>query len=53
MKDGKILKIKTFKLNEEQIREFYEEYYDQAINLLGYEKYKYNQLPKELRKLIN
>lgn len=53
MKDGKIVKIKTFRLNEEQIKEFYEEYYDQAINILSYEKYKYNQLPKELRKLIN
>jgi len=53
MKDGKILNIKKFKLNEEQIKEFYKDYYDQAIDLLSFQKHKYNKLPKELRKLIN
>lgn len=53
MKDGKILDIKTFKLNEEQIKEFYEDYYDQAIDLLSFQKYKYNQLPTKIKKLIN
>ena len=52
-KDGKILDIKTFKLNEEQIKEFYEDYYDQAIDLLSFQKYKYNQLPTKIKKLIN
>ena len=40
-------------MNKQQIKEFYEDYYDKAINILSFEKYKYNQLPKELRKLIN
>ena len=52
-KDNKILDVKTYKMNKQQIKEFYEDYYDKAINILSFEKYKYNQLPKELRKLIN
>ena len=52
-KDNKILDVKAYKMNKQQIKEFYEDYYDKAINILSFEKYKYNQLPKELRKLIN
>ena len=52
-KDNKILDVKAYKMNKQQIKEFYEDYYDKAINILSFEKYKYNQLPKELRKFIN
>ena len=49
--DGKCIVIEL--TNEEQIKEFYKDYYDQAIDPLSFQKHKYNKLPKELRKLIN